>query len=596
MSRMKLFLKSVRFSLSLVYQSSGLLVFVYFLLSLLGSALGLLSTYALRFLLNALSSAQAAAPDALIWIAVYVILLVLTQGNEAFQNILYDSVFKKAEHQYECRLADKMSTLSLSVLDSSVGRDMTDDVRYARNTAVYLVYRLVKIISYACTFAAAFVVLFQFNFGFSLLFLVLTIPGIVMTFVFDKRADELRRRQAPDVRKFSYYRWMLTDAWPAKDVRMYDLTEPIKSRYEEVKKEYLAANRRLDKQKLYSLLFAEAVTRVGEVAFSVYVVYEAVLGRIGIGDVALYIGFAVTVAGAFTEMVSYAVFAWARTTAVMGRVFAFFEIESDRPVGKVPVSAFETLQFDNVCFKYPYTDKYILNGVSFTLHRGEKLSIVGVNGSGKSTIIKLLLGLYEIESGQILLNGLPMGDYDIRQVRKLFSALFQSFAQYPLSLRDNIALSDYDRAGQDAEIEAALKQGGVYEELQEKLENGLDSYMTRKFDDSGTELSKGQWQKIALSRAYFKNAQVLIFDEPSAALDAEAEDRIFQNFEAISEGRTGIMISHRISAARMADRIIVLDGGKITESGTHEELVAQGGLYARFYNLQKEKYTAGEGA
>ena len=145
-----------------------------------------------------------------------------------------------------------------------------------------------------------------------------------------------------------------------------------------------------------------------------------------------------------------------------------------------------------------------------------------------------------------------------------------------------------------AEIESALKQSGVYGEIQPKLENGLDSSMSRQFDDKGTELSRGQWQKVALSRAYFKHAPIIIFDEPSAALDAEAEDRIFKNFASMSDGKTGIMISHRISSARMSNKVIVLDGGTITEQGTHEELVALGGLYAKLYNLQREKYTAKE--
>lgn len=161
-------------------------------------------------------------------------------------------------------------------------------------------------------------------------------------------------------------------------------------------------------------------------------------------------------------------------------------------------------------------------------------------------------------------------------------------------MRENIALSDLERMGEDEQIENVLTQSGVYTELRSKLENGLDSFMTRQFDDKGTELSKGQWQKIALSRVYFKNAPIIILDEPSAALDAEAEDKIFKNFESISDGKTGIMISHRISSARMSTKIIVLDGGKITEEGTHDKLVALGGLYAKLYNLQREKYTVKE--
>lgn len=278
----------------------------------------------------------------------------------------------------------------------------------------------------------------------------------------------------------------------------------------------------------------------------------------------------------------------------MERLFAFLAIKTTIRSFSRSLEGFESLAFENVYFKYPHTEKYVLSGVSFRMNKGDKLSIVGVNGSGKSTIVKLMLGLYEIESGQILINGYPMTDYDIKDVRKLFSALFQSFVQYPLTLRENIALSDLDRMNNDDEIETALKQSGVQEELEPKLQNGLDSFMTRKFDDKGTALSKGQWQKIALSRAYFKNSSIIIFDEPSAALDAEAEDRIFRNFESISEGKSGIMISHRISSARISNKIIVLDGGKITEQGTHDELVALDGLYAKLYNLQREKYTIKE--
>lgn len=424
--------------------------------------------------------------------------------------------------------------------------------------------------------------------------LLLTLPGVILLLVYDKKAEDLRREQAPDVRKFCYYRWMLTDSWPAKDVRMYDLTEPIKSRYDEVKKEYLTANKRLDKKKLRSMLFSELILRAGEILFTVFVIWKAVNAEIGIGDVALYVGLALSAVNAFEGFMNIGLFTYTRTTEIMNRVFDFFAIPNEDKSGTRILGTFESLAFQNVYFKYPYTDRSVLNGVTFTLNKGDKLSLVGINGSGKSTIVKLMLGLYEIESGEILINGYPMSDYDLRDVRKLFSALFQSFVQYPLSLRDNIALSDYGRGMDEDAIITSLKQSGVYDELQEKLESGLDSFMTRQFDDKGTELSKGQWQKIALSRAYFKNAEIFIFDEPSASLDAEAEDRIFKNFESISEGKTGIMISHRISASRMSNKILVLDGGVITESGTHNELIEKNGLYAKLYNLQKSKYAAKE--
>lgn len=595
MKKLRLFWRSICYSVKLVYRSSKFLFIVYFASNIIASTLTLLSTFVLRDILDSVVAEDPQLRMIFLFIGLYALSLVLAHANRSVQNILYDSIFQKAEHLYEFNLAEKLAELPLSFIDSSEGKDMIDDMRYIKYSAVYLAYNMTKVVSLFYTFAVAFGTILNFHLWFSLLFLILTVPGIILNEVFDRKAEKLRMEKAPDVRKFCYYRWMLTDAWPAKDIRMYDLTDPIKARYDEEKKRYISENKALDKKKLLSLLFAEVIRRSGEIAFTIFVVYQAIAGNISIGDVALYVGLALTASNSFTTMVSHLVMGYERTTEIMGRLFDFYAIKTAFSSGSRTLEEFESLEFADVYFKYPHTEKYVLSGVSFRMNKGDKLSIVGINGSGKSTMVKLMLGLYEIDSGQILINGYPMTDYDIRDVRKLFSALFQTFVQYPLTLRENIALSDLDRMSNDGEIENALKQSGVHEELEPKLRNGLDSYMTRKFDDHGTALSKGQWQKIALSRAYFKNAPIIVFDEPSAALDAEAEDRIFRNFEAISEGKSGIMISHRISSARLANQIIVLDGGRITEQGTHDELVALNGLYAKLYNLQREKYAIREG-
>jgi len=592
---MKKILKYIGHSIGIIYKSSGILLMIYLLLSLLGSTLTLFETYVLKHLLDTLVNENINLDTIVFTILIYTLSLVVARANISLQQILYNLIFKKAEHLYECNLNNKLLELPLSIIDSSDGKNMIDDVRHSKIATVYCVQNMVKVISHAYSFIVAFFILFNFNSFFSLLFLLLTVPGIILNQIFDEKSESLRLKTAPDIRKFSYYRWMLTDAWPAKDVRMYDLTNHIKTRYNQEKKQYLLVNKKLDKQKLGLLLSAEVIRRSGEIAFSVFVIFQAIYGKISIGDVALYIVLALTVGTSFKSMIWILVYNYTRLSKIIDRVFDFFAIKTEQSYATRKLEAFKTLTFDNVYFKYPHTEKYVLTGVSFTLNKGDKLSIVGINGSGKSTIIKLMLGIYEIESGQILINGYPMSDYDIREVRKLFSALFQSFVQYPLTLRENIALSSLERINDSDEIESVLRQSGVYEDIKPNLENGLDSFMTRKFDDKGAELSKGQWQKIALSRAYFKNAPIIIFDEPSAALDAEAEDRIFKNFESLSDGKTGIMISHRISSSRMSNKILVLDGGKITEQGTHEELISINGLYAKLYNLQREKYIIKEG-
>lgn len=593
--KIKIFIRTVKYSFNLLCRSGGVRVYIYLLLNLLGATIPFMSAYILKNILDVLIGTSPQVKAIVLPIALYIGVMILSHFLSSFKNICYQSIHSKACHTYNCEMLDKLSQMPISVLDSSDGRDMVDRIGYIDEVVVSLIFKIFDVFFLSYTFIVAFVSLIAFNIWFSLLFIILTLPGIIIDWGFGRKFIELRKRTAPDVRKFRYYRWMLVDAWPAKDVRMYDLTDHIRRRYDQEKCEYQKANKKLDKKELGAGLWAEIIKRSGEIAFIVYVIYCAVCDIITIGDVSLFIGFALAISASFESILRIVVIEYGDNTELFKTLFDFYAIEEGKTKSLRMLSAFESLIFEDVYFKYPNTEKYILSGVSFTLNKGDKLSIIGTNGSGKSTIIKIILGLYEFESGQILINGYPMSDYDIRDVRKQFSVLFQKFVQYPLTLRDNIALSDPDRANDSKAIEDALKQSGVYDQIQDKLLNGLDSYMTRRFDDQGIELSKGQWQKIAISRAYFKNADVFILDEPSAALDAEAEDRIFKNFESISQGKTGIMISHRISAARMSNKVIVLDGGVITECGTHDELIARGGFYAKLYNLQKNKYTAKEG-
>lgn len=584
--------KTFHYTFKLMYRSSRLLFVVYFLIQLACSVTPLWSTYILKEILDRLVTSESVWRLVCVYLGSVALLLVL----QSVQTVCYNTMTRKAEHQYACELAAKMDEMPLSFLDTSRGKNLIDEVQSLRTSVVNMPNYVIQTITFFLTFIVAFIKLASFSWEFSLVFLILTIPGFLSQLYFRKKADALRRKQAPDVRKFSYYRWMLTDGWPAKDVRTYDLTEPLMKRYDEEKTAYLAANKRLDKKRMFATLITEFVMRSGEIVFSFYVIIKAVTGPISVGDVSLYIGFSVAATMAFERVVGAVLYGIVRSVANMKYVFEFYETETPLIRGeKRELSRFESLTFDNVFFRYPTSEKYVLNGVSFTLDRGDKLAIVGINGAGKTTIIKLMLGLYEIESGRIFVNGYPASDYDTRDIRNLFSVLFQGFVQYPLTLRENVALSSLEKLGNDSEIEDALRRSGVYDELQPKLENGLDSWMTRNFDDHGTELSKGQWQKVALSRAYFKEASIIVFDEPSAALDAEAEDRIFKNFAEMSDGKTGVMISHRISSSRISNKIIVLDGGRIVEQGTHDELVSSDGLYAKLYNLQKEKYTLGKG-
>ena len=251
------------------------------------------------------------------------------------------------------------------------------------------------------------------------------------------------------------------------------------------------------------------------------------------------------------------------------------------------------IEFKNVTFKYPNSDNVVLSNVSFKINRGEKIAIVGVNGAGKTTIIKLLLRFYEPNEGQILLNGIDIKEYSLSEYRKLFSVCFQNLTTYSMTLRENVALSDIDRASEENEIWNSIFSSGL--EFEKSSEITLDTPLTRAFEDSGFEPSGGQRQKIVIARAFFKNAPFVILDEPSSALDPIAEDHIFGSFSKLCGEKSGILISHRLSNIIMVDKIIYLESGSLLECGTHKDLMALKGRYAEMYHLQADKYDVKNG-
>jgi len=258
-------------------------------------------------------------------------------------------------------------------------------------------------------------------------------------------------------------------------------------------------------------------------------------------------------------------------------------------LGQTAVDAPRGITLSDVGFCYPGTDKWALRHVTLFIPEGQSLALVGENGAGKTTLIKLLTRLYEPSEGRIVLDGKDLAEWDKDLLRRRFGVLFQDFNQYQLALRENVGLGSVEHREDHARIERAVVRGGA-DDLVASLTAGLETPLGHWFKD-GTELSGGQWQKVALSRAFMREeADILVLDEPTAALDARAEHAVFERFQELARGRTTIVISHRFPTVRMADRIVVLGDGQIVESGSHDELVALGGTYAKMFALQAEGY------
>ena len=252
------------------------------------------------------------------------------------------------------------------------------------------------------------------------------------------------------------------------------------------------------------------------------------------------------------------------------------------------------IEFRDVCFRYPGTADMAIDHLSLKIPAGKKIALIGVNGAGKSTVIKLLLRLYEPQSGQILINGKDVCLYPVDQLHRLFGVCFQNVPQYALTMRENIALSRLDELHDDVRLNAAAQAAGIYNTCS-AFQRGMDTNLTRKFDDQGQEMSGGEWQKVGIARAFFRDAPFVILDEPSSALDAQAEDDLFSSFHHLCQGRGGILVSHRLSAMMMVDEIVLLQSGHVMEQGTHEQLMRQNGEYAKLYRMQAENYV-GKGA
>lgn len=272
MNRLTLAYKSFAYSWNLIFESSKFMIFLYFALMLITTSFPLLSAFLLKYVLDALTMATPEIEKVLAVVIIYGLSLVVNQGITAAKDLTKSTIDQKARHLYQCRLAEKLSELPMDVLDSSKGKDQIDEVRYMEFTSVYLIFGLTDIISFLYTFVVAFTTLAVFSLGFSLMFLAFTIPSIIFNEYYARKSEKLREKTAPDVRKFHYYCWMLTDAWPAKDVRMYDLTDAIKSRYDEEKKDYIKANKALDKKVLHGSLGIELFRRSGEIVFIAYVI------------------------------------------------------------------------------------------------------------------------------------------------------------------------------------------------------------------------------------------------------------------------------------------------------------------------------------
>ena len=438
-------------------------------------------------------------------------------------------------------------------------------------------------------FLAAGLVLFN-PWLIALLFITI-LPSFIGESYFNDQTYALSRRQTPERRELDYLRYLGASDETAKEVKIFDLSAFIIGKFEALANKFYQSNRRISVNRS---LWGTGFTLLGSLGYYgayVYIILETISGKISIGQLTF-------LAGSFRQLRALMESILTRFSAVsqgaiyLSDFFDFFDIQPGIKTVKNPLPFPDPIktgfEFRDVGFRYLHAETWASRHLNFTLQAGEKIALVGENGAGKTTLVKLLARLYEPTEGMILLDGLDLRLYDIVSLRQNIGIIFQDYLRYQMRVSDNIAVGNILQKENEPLIISAAEQS-LAADLVSRLPAGYHQMLGKRFQE-GIELSGGEWQKVALARAYMRQAQVLILDEPTSALDARAEYEVFQRFAALTKGKTAVLISHRFSTVRMADRILVLQHGELIESGTHQELIDNNGKYAELFTLQAKGY------
>lgn len=513
---------------------------------------------------------------------------LISQGQTLFEHVLHARV----DHLVGTAIIRKALDLDLQSFEDATFYDQLQNAQReggnraltSVNTALQLAQRTLTLLSFAA-------LLLAFSPFVALVLAATTIPSFIVQTRYSSLQFRLLTWRAPEFRRMQYLQRLLTVDSSVKEVKLFALGEPLLKRYEAQFWQFYSEDARLAFRRSWISTFWGMVNSGTYYLVYGYIVWRTVQGSITLGDMTLYLALCRQSQGTFQGLLG-GINGLFESGLYLNNLFDFLGLQRSMPRAThglpLPHPIGEGIEFRGVGFQYPGREEWALRGVNLRIAAGEKIALVGANGAGKTTLIKLLTRLYDPTEGQILLDGVDLKAYDLEDLRRSIGVIFQDFVKYQTSVRENIGFGQIDALDDTLRVEEAARRGGA-DEVISTLPDGYEAMLGRWFE-RGQELSGGQWQKIALARAFMRDGEVLVLDEPTAALDAEREYEIFQRFRRLTEGKVALLISHRFSTVRMADRIAVLEGGRLTELGTHAELLDQEGTYARLFNLQAEGY------
>ncbi|GAA4316761.1 ABC transporter ATP-binding protein [Mucilaginibacter gynuensis] len=519
--------------------------------------------------------------------AMVILLIVMSKATSLIDELLGEKLTNNTTNMIMAHAA----TLDLVQFENSLFYDKLERARQQTTGRAILLTHVFSQIQDTITILSLLAVLVMFSVWIIPVLAISILPSLFGEFYFNAKNYSLIRSQTQGRRELDYLTLAGTSDNTAKEVRLFSLSGFFIQRFKNISVNLYKAKRRFGVKKSIISSLINIPGALGFYSVFIYIVEQVLVGKLSVGDLTLLLG-TIRQLGSLVQGSAKRLSAVAQGAIYLTDFFDFFEIKhsivvppNPRPFPSPIVTGFT---FENVGFKYINSDRWANRHLNFTLRPGEKLALVGENGAGKTTLVKLLVRLYDPTEGRILLDGYDLKEYNINDIRAQMGIIFQDFIRYQLTAAENIAVGNLAELKNRELIEQAARQS-LADTIIERLPAKYDQILGHYFD-KGFELSGGEWQKVALARAYMRDSQIVILDEPTAALDARSEYEVFQRFSSITEKKTAVLISHRFSTVRMADRIVVLERGEIIEIGSHEELLQQEGRYAELFELQALGY------
>lgn len=589
--KFKQLMTSILYCYKLCWRASPL----YTLFRLIGKfyqpIIGVVSAYLSKLMLDILASpSEGAFRDVLIilLLTLFITLIGLAVRKVvSYAESMQNDIMQK---QIALSMMEKSLNADLALFDNAAYNDKFEKVHEDSHVLSFVVWNAIDCISSFFSFVGTFAVLCGMNFWYGIVIALAAIPSAIASQKYTKILYHVEYDQMNSIRKRSYISFLAASKHYAQEVRLYRLGDMLKARYVNLWNTVFFPKKKLIRKRTVITTIMEFIPEIVIMAINIDVTYKVLTQVTTIGDFSLY-------SGIIAQLLSAVLLTISSIRAIYENQLKIENIRSFEGVknsivdnGTLKIKEIRKITFDHVTFRYPETERDVLRDVSFVINHKEKVALVGVNGAGKSTIVKLLLRFYEPTSGRILINDVDIQRYRLKDLRNCLSCYFQNSLNYGFSILENIRISNQEEQNVDIDkVWNALSYTDMKKVVKE-FDQGLDTVLTRQYDLNGVELSGGQYQKIALARTFYRNSSFCIFDEPSSSLDPESEAFLFDSMEKICKDKTVLFISHRLNNITLADKIIVIEDGILVEQGTKKELLSQNGRFATLYRYQMNKF------